>query len=371
MEIEYFDINKINNDQFDFAIVCAVYKGKWVFVKQRNRDTWDMPGGHKEENEDVNVTASRELYEETGTLDHEIEPLYDYSVTIGETTTYGRLFYAKVIKIGFLPESEISEVRFFKIVPDNLTYPEIQRRLLQEVLQYLSKKSVDILKNDKVKNINIINFIRNNQICTFDMLGESVLVRGRSDEDWIYISSKSFDEFIQLLEGLDVEDKCFAAIEEWMLPYIINGKEIMSQLTSIKLVYDKKALLPFVKANVVRLSISDAQYVFDNSMYKEYISVEYIEERINRGIGLGIWEDGKLIAWAITHDDGAIGFLNVLEEYREKGYGSQITVAMIRQLLELDELPFVHIEEENKRSMNLALKVGFKKDRRVHWIKLK
>ncbi|MDP4182136.1 MAG: GNAT family N-acetyltransferase, partial [Bacillota bacterium] len=213
--------------------------------------------------------------------------------------------------------------------------------------------------------------LRVEEIAIYDMQGRSVLVRGKSDEDWIYISSKSCEEFIQLLEGLDEEDKCFAAIEEWMLPYIINGKEISSHLTSIRLVYDKNALLPLVKTNVVKLSNAYAQYVFDKSMYKEYISVEYIEERINRGIGLGIKEDGKLIAWAITHDDGAVGFLNVLEEFREKGYGMRITAVMIKQLLELGELPFVHIEEENTKSMSLALKAGFKKDRRAHWIKLK
>lgn len=77
------------------------------------------------------------------------------------------------------------------------------------------------------------------------------------------------------------------------------------------------------------------------------------------------------MAWAITHDDGAIGFLHVLEEYRGKGYGTNVTAAMINKLLELDELPFVHIEEDNIKSMDLALKAGFSKDRRIHWVKLK
>jgi alanine racemase len=59
----------------------------------------------------------RELYEETGTTNCEIETVCDYSVTAGEVTTYGRLFFAKVNGIGPLPESEISEVRFFKEMP--------------------------------------------------------------------------------------------------------------------------------------------------------------------------------------------------------------------------------------------------------------
>jgi FR47-like protein. len=138
----------------------------------------------------------------------------------------------------------------------------------------------------------------------------------------------------------------------------------------MKLVYDSNVPLPTVKSHIVDLLIADAPYIFENSKYKEYISIEYIEDRIKNGIGLGIYENEKLVAWAITHDDGAIGFLNVLEDYRRKGYGMDVTVAMIKRLLELGQLPFVHIEEDNVKSMNLALKAGFRKDRRVHWIKL-
>ncbi|SFG41486.1 FR47-like protein [Desulfotomaculum arcticum] len=99
--------------------------------------------------------------------------------------------------------------------------------------------------------------------------------------------------------------------------------------------------------------------------------MDYIVERIQNGIGCGIWQNKKLVAWALTHDDGAIGFLNVLEGYRRKGYGKDITVAMIKRLLEIGEVPYAHIEEENEKSMSLALKTGFRKDRRIHWIKMK
>jgi 8-oxo-dGTP diphosphatase len=335
-----------------------------------DRNTWEIPAGHREENEDIDVTATRELHEETGTLNSEIEPVYDYSVTVGETTTYGRLFYARVNEIGPLPESEICEVRFLKELPTNLTYPDIQPRLQGEVLRYLSSKTLRLLEKDKIRNINIINFIRSYPVKTFDTAGHSVLIRGRSDEDWIYISSKSCEEFFQLIKGLDEDDKCFAVLEDWMLPYIVKSKGIRSRLISMKLVYDEKTSLPPVISSVADLSTTDASYIFVNSKYKEYLSVEYIVERINNGIGLGIFQNEKLVAWAITHDDGAIGFLNVLEEYRGKGYGTYVTVAMIKKLLELGEVPFVHIEEENQKSMNLALKAGFRKDRRIGWIKL-
>jgi len=96
-----------------------------------------------------------------------------------------------------------------------------------------------------------------------------------------------------------------------------------------------------------------------------------VEERIRNGVALGIRADGKLVAWSITHDDGSVGFMNVLEGYRRRGYATAVTAAMVKKLLERGELPFVHIEEDNYKSMNLALKTGFRKHGRVYWIKLK
>ena len=369
MEVKFYKIIGTDNRRFGFAVIHAAYKGKWVFVRHKDRNTWEIPGGHREANEDIDATASRELYEETGAVKYEIEQVCDYSVTKDGATTFGRLFYAGITELGQLPESEIKEIRLMKEMPESLTYPDIQPQLHRRVLEYLWEKALRLLENDKARNINMINFIKNYPVHWVDTAGESVLIRGRSDEEWVYISSKSEVEFRQLIQGLDEEDKCFAVLEDWMLPYIVKGREIRSQLTSIKLVYDKKIPLPHGNSNVVSLSVKDAPYIYENSKYKEYISVEYIEERISNGIGLGIYRDKKPVAWAITHDDGAIGFLNVLEEYRRKGYGTDVTVAMVKKMLELGKVPFVHIEEENEKSMNLALKTGFRKDRRVHWIK--
>lgn len=371
MEMIFYHYGEIRNDQFHFAVICSAYKGKWIYARHKERTTWEIPGGHREENEDINLTASRELFEETGAVDHEIEPVCDYSVTIGETTTFGRLFHAKVKELGPLPNSEICEIRLLKTMPENLTYKEIQPLLQQKVLQYMVNKTLGKLEEDKNRNISIINFIKNYVIHTIDTFGASVLIRGRSDEDWIYISSKSEEEFQQLIQGLDKEDKCFAVLEDWMVSYIVKDREIQSRLTSVKLIYDFSSPLPAGPSNAVSLSETDASYIYEYSKYKEYISIEYIEERIKHGIALGIFENNILAAWIITHDDGAIGFLNVLEEYRGKGYATDVTMAAISRLLDLGEVPFIHIEEENKASMRLASKAGFRIDRRIHWIKLK
>ena len=162
-----------------------------------------------------------------------------------------------------------------KEMPESLTYPEIQPHLHNKVLAHLQEKALAVLENDKAGNINMINFMKNYPVYWADTLGGAVLLRGRSDEDWVYISSKLKYEFQQLIQGLDENDQCFAVLEDWMLPYIIKDREIRSQLTSIRLVYDEATPLPPVReTEVVRLSTADVPYIYENSKYKEYISVE-------------------------------------------------------------------------------------------------
>lgn len=235
---------------------------------------------------------------------------------------------------------------------------------------YSKNKILKCLEKDKIRNINIINFINEYPISSIDVISHSMLVRGTSDKNWVYISSSSSKEFKTLINKLDNNDKFFAVIEDWMIPLITDGRKLSWQLSCIKLYYPDYIVLPQNKYNIEHLNIEDAKYIYNNYEYKKYTSIDYLTERIRKGIGLGIYENDKLVGWIITHDDGAIGFLNVLPDYRRKGYAYELTIAMIKELRESHEIPFVHIEEDNIKSMNLALKLGFINDRKVSWIKL-
>lgn len=233
----------------------------------------------------------------------------------------------------------------------------------------ISKKSIiDFLHKDRIKNINIINFIENNSIHYIKRIGDSVIVKGRSDEDWVYISSLSEEESKLLLEECK-SDEFFVIIDDWLLPYIIENREIEWKLSCVKLVFPENIRLSTCKYKISDLIADDAEYVFENSKYKDYTSIQYIIDRIERGIALGIYDEENLAAWIMTHDDGAIGFLNVLPEYRKKGYGHDLTIGIINRLRSLKKIPFVHIEEDNYKSMNLALKAGFVKYGNIHWMK--
>lgn len=235
---------------------------------------------------------------------------------------------------------------------------------------------IEVLEKDRIRNVNLINFIRDNRVNSAEIVGDSVLIRGFSDRPWVYISSKSQDEINEIRQKLTETDKCFAVIEDWMMPILYDNDEALRwKLTSAKLYYPETTTLPNIDVEedieVKLLHINDAQFMYDHYDYKEYASVEYIRDRIEKGVGLGMFRSEKLIGWIMTHDDGAMGFLNILEEYRNKGYAMALSVSLIKMLRAMGEVPFVHIEPHNYQSMNLAIKAGFQKDRMINWFEIK
>ncbi len=125
-DINYYEIGAVANNKLKYAIIMARYKGKWILVRNKKRTSWEIPAGHREKGEDINITASRELMEETGAEDFNIRPISIYSVRERGVESFGQLFYADVKTLGKLPDLEIAEIKLFSSMPENLTYPSIQ-----------------------------------------------------------------------------------------------------------------------------------------------------------------------------------------------------------------------------------------------------
>jgi 8-oxo-dGTP diphosphatase len=231
--------------------------------------------------------------------------------------------------------------------------------------------SLKILEADVPINISLINFLKYNQILNVEIIDNSVIARGLSDRRWVYISCNNMEELSLIKNKLNKEDDNFASIDDWMFPILTEGKKIIWDLYMIQYYLPDHICLPSSKFNTTPLTESDAQIVFNNSEYKEYISIQYVKDCIRKGISAGLYENNKLVSWSITQDDGAIGFLHTLDEYRRKGFGYNITLSMIEQVRNSGGLPFANVLPENKRSIDLLLKLGFKESKKIHWFQIK
>ena len=131
MKVKFYD--NADDNLLKFAVLISANKGKFVFCKHRERSTLEVPGGHREPGETIEETACRELYEETGAVDFDIEPICIYSVTDGsDTETFGKLFFADIREFEKELHSEIEKIIITDTLPDNWTYPQIQPLLMQK-----------------------------------------------------------------------------------------------------------------------------------------------------------------------------------------------------------------------------------------------
>jgi len=141
MKVNFHKLNSIGNEQLKYAVIAARHNGKWIFVKHKERETWEIAGGHREEDENILDTASRELSEETGALYFTTMPICIYSVITTETETFGQLFLSEVETLETLPNFEIGELLLADTLPENLTYPLIQPLLFKKAEEFYLNKS--------------------------------------------------------------------------------------------------------------------------------------------------------------------------------------------------------------------------------------
>jgi len=138
MKIDFYNFDEITNDKLKYAVILARYKNKLILVRHEKRTTWEIPGGRREPDEDIFYTAKRELQEETGAIKFNLEKVSLYSVDKEGEKSYGALFYAEIFQFGDL-QYEIAEIKEFEFLPENLTYPEIQPKLLKKVEEWEKK----------------------------------------------------------------------------------------------------------------------------------------------------------------------------------------------------------------------------------------
>lgn len=130
---------KIEDKKLKFAVIISKTEDKWVFCKHKERNTYEVPGGHREPGETILQTAKRELQEETGAIDFDITPICVYSVIAKDNfngeESFGMLYFANIRTFEKELHSEIEKILITDHLPTEWTYPLIQPRLMEKAAE--------------------------------------------------------------------------------------------------------------------------------------------------------------------------------------------------------------------------------------------
>ncbi len=226
------------------------------------------------------------------------------------------------------------------------------------------------LKVQPLSNISIIGFFSKHQPLKVLKHGNSIMVQGHSDEDWWYVSIHDTRDFEWFLDNTGINDKYIATIDDGLLE-IVKQKYTCKWILSCQRLYLPNNLeLSKSSLDVTRLMQSDAEHIYANSNYKAYTSIDYIKDQIAQGPSSAFRIDGVLAGWVLTHDDGAMGMLHVLETYRRRGIAQALVIDLIQKVRVLGQTPFTYVETTNNASMSLVKRLGFVLDRPIHWVNI-
>ena len=199
--------------------------------------------------------------------------------------------------------------------------------------------------------------------------GEMLMCRYQSDEQWCHFSYNSSPQFIDNFLKANRGGQYLVISEPEIFEYVQQSHRISWSICCLRLFQDEMPLFP-VNGLVEPLQFVHLPTVFENSKYKQFLSKNYLAKRFELGGGFCIKEKGKPVAWIMTHDDGSVGMLHVLDDYRRNGYAKKLVQAMAQKVREKNCPVFAHIEPTNLSSLHLFKSLGFEERANVNWFKV-
>ncbi len=204
--------------------------------------------------------------------------------------------------------------------------------------------------------------------CFSDGRAGVALIKGISVR--LYAQSFEFvDEVISSLKKGRMYEFC--GIDPIVADYILKTRSCLWRTDCTQFTYCKSSVAQPKLANGERLDEINPKYIKlinDHYTYKHKGSKAELLREITSRFSTALYLEDKPVAWALIHDDLAMGVMFVLPEYRRRGYAEAVTCDLMRKVLEKGDIPYVQIVKGNIASETLAKKLGFEPQCSITWI---
>lgn len=228
--------------------------------------------------------------------------------------------------------------------------------------------AIEILRRKGNRYLSMMNFLQFNRVES--LVGDDEVVIGKiwSDDEksWTLIAADTVDELEQT-RAYWMEDQRYAVLEEWMYPVITQDQKLLwdelcyTYYVPEELDFVVEADLPTIPEEYIPLL--DKHWTYEGDWTRRFIA-----NCLKRGLSSLKLVEGQPAGWAAMQDDGAMGFMFVLPEYRGHGYAKEITVDLIKKMRAAGRVPFVHIVHTNEASLSLVRSMGFELLKKIYWL---
>ncbi len=229
-------------------------------------------------------------------------------------------------------------------------------------------EAIAFLEAQHPRGVHLLGLMREGEARLVEWVPDGVLVRGKTSYGLLSTSRDATDSLLNRVpwDG----PVSFSALSSELADEVVT-RGTLSWREQFWLCYlPPEVHLPPAPPSVHALLPQDAATVSEYWPYADESSIEYIRERIARGITAGIRVAGELAAWALTHTSGAMGFLHVLEDHRRRGYAEAITRRLVDEIRRRGGTPVAYVGVGNQPSLSLVEKLGMVRVEQVAWLAL-
>lgn len=109
----------------------------------------------------------------------------------------------------------------------------------------------------------------------------------------------------------------------------------------------------------ITIRILDEQYIkFVHENYHSVDNYDYIAQLIAAQDLIGAFDDEIIMGFIGRHDDGSMGLLEILPQFRRRGLGNALEKAEIAREMAQGDIPFCQVIADNEASLRLQQKLG-------------
>jgi len=226
----------------------------------------------------------------------------------------------------------------------------------------------DLLR-DRLHHIDMLELLRRGLADVVYESPEGLLLYSAEGECWVLTAATPEEsrKMLKIPETLDF----VCAHQAFTVAQLRERYDVGFSLNCLQAAYfGKEPLEVPAVCELRRMAPGDAAWV--NANYRNLPEeFDYVLDRLERGLVVGAYVDGRCAGFVSRHSEGSIGMLKVLPEYRRRGIGSALFRDAINRELLLGNVPYSQAEWDNEPSLALHREVGCEISAdHVYWLKL-
>lgn len=173
----------------------------------------------------------------------------------------------------------------------------------------------------------------------------------------------------KLLQEISKDERieCIAIHQREMVPFMEKYFHLKTDMECLQGAYTRREKLPVRGLygpdgrgeNGFSIRTLTEEFIpFVAEHYSEIGSPEYVTERILHGAVYGAFYEEKIVGFIADHEEGSIGMLYVLPEYRKRHVAMALETYCMNLAVERGEIPYGQVVLGNEASIHLQEKMG-------------